>query len=54
MSKENNIKEKFKIALVSTEKAISDDLLKKIKIKKIIKEFRIILTLIHLNQEKNL
>ena len=29
MSKENNIKEKFKIALVSTEKAISDDLLKK-------------------------
>ena len=26
MSKENNIKEKFKIALISTEKAISDDL----------------------------
>ena len=25
MSKENNIKEKFKIALISTEKAISDD-----------------------------
>ena len=29
MSKENNIKEKFKIALASTEKAISDDYLKK-------------------------
>ena len=29
MSKENNIKEKFKIALVSTEKVISDDYLKK-------------------------
>ncbi len=29
MSKENNIKEKFKIALVSTEKAISGDLLEK-------------------------
>ena len=29
MSKENNIKEKFKIALISTEKVISDDYLKK-------------------------
>ena len=29
MSKENNIKEKFKIALISTEKAISDNYLKK-------------------------
>ena len=29
MSKENNIKEKFKIALMSTEKAISDDYIKK-------------------------
>ena len=29
MSKENNIKEKFKIALASTEKVISDDYLKK-------------------------
>ena len=29
MSKENNIKEKFKIALLSTEKAISDDYSKK-------------------------
>ena len=29
MSKENNIKEKFKIALSSTEKVISDDYLKK-------------------------
>ena len=35
MSKENNIKEKFKIALASTEKAISDDYLKKnLKIRK--------------------
>ena len=35
MSKENNIKEKFKIALISTEKAISDDYLNKdTKIKK--------------------
>ena len=35
MSKENNIKEKFKIALSSTEKVISDDYLKKnSKIKK--------------------
>ena len=35
MSKENNIKEKFKIALISTEKAISDNYLKKIvKLKK--------------------
>ena len=33
MSKENNIKEKFKIALISTENAISGDYLKK-KIKK--------------------
>ena len=31
MSKENSIKEKFKIALISTEKAISDDYLKKDK-----------------------
>ena len=29
MSKENNIKEKFKIALISTEKVISEDYLKK-------------------------
>ena len=29
MSKENNIKEKFKIALISTENAISDDYFKK-------------------------
>ncbi len=29
MSKENNFKEKFKLALVSTEKVISDDYLKK-------------------------
>ena len=35
MSKENNTKEKFKIALISTEKVISDDYLKKnTKIKK--------------------
>ena len=35
MSKENNIKEKFRIALISTEKAISDNYLKKnIKIEK--------------------
>ena len=32
MSKENNFKEKFKLALVSTEKVISDDYLKKKKI----------------------
>ena len=31
MSKENSIKEKFKIALISTEKAISDDYPKKDK-----------------------
>ena len=31
MSKENNIKEKFKIALTSTEKVISDDYLIKNK-----------------------
>ena len=35
MSKENNIKEKFKIALISTENAISDDYLKnKVKSRK--------------------
>ncbi len=39
MSKENNIKEKFKIALASTEKAISDDYLKKtLKNKKVSKD----------------
>ena len=37
MSKENNIKEKFKIALMSTEKAISDDYIKKLKKEKISK-----------------
>jgi len=36
MSKENNIKERFKIALISTENAISDNYLnKKSKNKKI-------------------
>ncbi len=39
MSKENNIKEKFKIALISTEKAISDDyVIKKPKNKKNLKD----------------
>ena len=39
MSKENNIKEKFKIALISTENAISDNYLnKKSKNKKNIKD----------------
>ena len=39
MSKENNIKEKFKIALISTENAISDNYLnKKLKNKKNIKD----------------
>ena len=47
MSKENNIKEKFKIALVSTEKVISDDYLKKkMKLRKI-KVIQIILKLTH-------
>ncbi len=45
MSKENNIKEKFKIALISTEKAISDDLFqinqKKNNIKKDLDYFEI-------------
>ena len=42
MSKENNIKEKFKIALISTEKAISDDYLKKnLKNKKNLKRFKL-------------
>ncbi len=38
MSKENNIKEKFKIALISTEKVISDDYLIKIKKSKNVKK----------------
>ena len=55
MSKENNIKEKFKIALVSTEKAISDDLLKKDpKNKKNIKDLnQIILKIMHVNRFMN-
>ena len=34
MSKENNFKEQFKIALISTEKALSDDFKTKDKKKK--------------------
>ena len=51
MSKENSIKEKFKIALISTEKAISDDYLKKDK--KNSKEINYF-EIDSLNQKKNL
>ena len=47
MSKENNIKEKFKIALISTENAISDDYLKKKQKIKKKQKLQIILKLTH-------
>ena len=54
MSKENNIKEKFKIALISTEKAISDDYaIKKSKNQKNLKDLNYF-EIDSLNTEKNL